>query len=324
MIRNLLAKDSLTPFASRARLTTRLCGLCAGFVLLNTFNSPTRAEPVTCPATSPASPISYDLETRENPPLRLHVVTVDLTDPNVRVVVRPGGDDPDGPDGPWATTLMTVRQIAGRDGLDVAINGGPFMTQQPADPKDRGLPYVAGNWARPSGRTMVDGNLWAETFGGNHASLVVDQQGKVQILTSRQRPPVGAKQIVSGFNQIVLNKKNIVRGGPNDLAPRTAVGVDFASTKLFLVVVDGRRVETSDGMTDFDVAEEMLRLGAHNAVILDGGGSSTLVLRDAVTGQLNVTNTPSDGSQFFIPFSAERPVANVLGIRITKNPESQK
>ena len=60
-------------------------------------------------------------------------------------------------------------------------------------------------------------------------------------------------------------------------------------------------------MTYGQLAAEMARLGAYTAINLDGGGSSTLVLR-AADGELKVMNRPSDGK--------ERAVANVLGLTV--------
>ena len=57
-----------------------------------------------------------------------------------------------------------------------------------------------------------------------------------------------------------------------------------------------------------DLAKAMLDLGCTDALNLDGGGSTEMALRDPGTGQLVVVNRPSDGH--------ERPVANVLGVRI--------
>jgi exopolysaccharide biosynthesis protein len=62
------------------------------------------------------------------------------------------------------------------------------------------------------------------------------------------------------------------------------------------------------GVSLDELAEIMLKLGCTDAVNLDGGGSSTLVLRDPETGELKTANHPSDGR--------ERAVANVLGVRI--------
>ncbi len=83
--------------------------------------------------------------------------------------------------------------------------------------------------------------------------------------------------------------------------PRTAVGV-AADGSLLLVVVDGRWPEHSLGMTLSELARELVRLGAVDAVNLDGGGSATLVVGGAVL------NRPSDEG-------GERPVSDALVVR---------
>ncbi len=77
--------------------------------------------------------------------------------------------------------------------------------------------------------------------------------------------------------------------------PRTGVGI--APGRIMLVTVDGRSAR-SRGMSLREFAELMVRLGARDALNLDGGGSTTMTV-DGV-----VTNRPSDGYQ--------RPVANAL------------
>lgn len=57
--------------------------------------------------------------------------------------------------------------------------------------------------------------------------------------------------------------------------PRTAIGLDDTGDVLILVTVDGRS-STARGMTGDETAKLMERLGAHDAVMLDGGGSSTM------------------------------------------------
>lgn len=80
--------------------------------------------------------------------------------------------------------------------------------------------------------------------------------------------------------------------------PRSAVGVNKDSTKLFFVAVDGRQPSLSIGMSLTELATYMKRIGCYNALNLDGGGSTAMVVR----GQ--VVNSPSDGS--------ERAVGNIL------------
>jgi|CZCA01.1.fsa_nt_gi exopolysaccharide biosynthesis protein len=73
-------------------------------------------------------------------------------------------------------------------------------------------------------------------------------------------------------------------------APRTAVGVTDDG-KLLLIAVTGRQAYHSVGVTLEELADIALKLGAKDAMNLDGGGSSTMVVRDFVM------NTPSDGRE---------------------------
>ena len=72
--------------------------------------------------------------------------------------------------------------------------------------------------------------------------------------------------------------------------PRTAVG-QLADGRVLMVVVDGRRPGYSVGMTNFELAQALVRLGAVSASALDGGGSSAM----AFNGTL--LNRPRDGEQ---------------------------
>jgi exopolysaccharide biosynthesis protein len=76
--------------------------------------------------------------------------------------------------------------------------------------------------------------------------------------------------------------------------PRTAVGIK-ADGSTVLLVVDGRQSKISNGAALADLADILGSLGCIEALNLDGGGSSTFVLKDQ-SGQFVVTNSPSDGS----------------------------
>ena len=80
-------------------------------------------------------------------------------------------------------------------------------------------------------------------------------------------------------------------------APRTAVG-QRANGDVLLVTTDGRQPGYSVGMTNFELALALVRLGAVRAMALDSGGSSTLAFEGSVL------NSPSDGN--------ERPVSTAL------------
>lgn len=119
---------------------------------------------------------------------------------------------------------------------------------------------------------------------GNVTALI---GGGPRLLINGAKPPtfVGFE----GFSSDFVNTRH----------PRTAVGFNQDSTKVFFVVVDGRQSNLSVGMTLDELANLMLSIGAYNAVNLDGGGSSTMVIHN------QVVNSPSDPG-------GERSVANAL------------
>lgn len=70
--------------------------------------------------------------------------------------------------------------------------------------------------------------------------------------------------------------------------PRTAIGMLADGTWIF-VVVDGRSTLSSLGMTMLQLQNLMIELGCTQALNLDGGGSSTMTIKDVVV------NVPSGG-----------------------------
>jgi hypothetical protein len=80
--------------------------------------------------------------------------------------------------------------------------------------------------------------------------------------------------------------------------PRTGAGL--RGDTLVMVTVDGRQPGYSDGMTLREFAQLFIDLGCKEALNLDGGGSTTMVVRN------RIVNSPSDG--------AERKVANALAL----------
>jgi flagellar hook assembly protein FlgD len=97
----------------------------------------------------------------------------------------------------------------------------------------------------------------------------------------------GGPVIVRGGKPIFNAMEDFGSYHLNRRHPRTAVG-QRADGRIIMLVVDGRRPGYSAGMTNFELAQTMIRLGAVTASALDAGGSSTM----AFDGQL--LNRPSD------------------------------
>jgi hypothetical protein len=73
-------------------------------------------------------------------------------------------------------------------------------------------------------------------------------------------------------------------------APRSAVG-QLADGRVVLVAVDGRQPGYSVGLTSFELAQALVRLGAVTGIGLDSGGSTTMAFDGALL------NRPSDGRE---------------------------
>ncbi len=86
--------------------------------------------------------------------------------------------------------------------------------------------------------------------------------------------------------------------------PRTMVGIT-GTGQLLLVVVDGRQPGYADGMSLFELRALARSLGCTDALNLDGGGSTTMVV--AGEGSNGVVNRPSG--------KVERPVPSILFVR---------
>ncbi len=96
----------------------------------------------------------------------------------------------------------------------------------------------------------------------------------------------GVPLLVSGGRDVV----GTCVGSVCSRNPRTGVGVT-ANGRILLVVVDGRQAKWSVGATMHEFAKIFRRLGATYALNLDGGGSSTMVVKGTVV------NRPSSGFQ---------------------------
>ncbi|WP_055491323.1 phosphodiester glycosidase family protein [Streptomyces sp. TP-A0356] len=86
---------------------------------------------------------------------------------------------------------------------------------------------------------------------------------------------------------------------------RTAVGIADGGHRLLLLALDGA-VGYRSGLTVAEVASTLRGLGATDGFNLDGGGSTTLVVRPRGAGSVTVRNHPSGGT--------ERPVPDAIGV----------
>lgn len=150
--------------------------------------------------------------------------------------------------------------------------------------------------------------------GSQAAKLAVEAPTSTHIVLHLILSPdwsaAGVTDALGGGPVIVRNGRPVYTAGedflPSQLAPRdprTAVG-QRRDGKIVLVAVDGRRRGYSVGLTNWELAQTMVRLGAVTASALDSGGSTTM----AFNGTL--LNRPSDPG-------GERAVAETLAVLYT-------
>ena len=140
--------------------------------------------------------------------------------------------------------------------------------------------------------TIPDGKaiLWLKGTYANYASsLNVGDEVTISFRLTLNNEPgdVAIHQLVGGSNHIIMQNGEFKEDWA-ERHPRTAIGVNADSTRLYFVVVDGRHL-TSTGVTLREMKGIFDALGAVNAVNLDGGGSSCILVND------EVMNHPSDG-----------------------------
>ena len=101
--------------------------------------------------------------------------------------------------------------------------------------------------------------------------------------------------------------------------PRTAIGIK--DNKLYMVTVDGRQPGYSDGMNLPEMTEFLLSQGVKDAINLDGGGSTTMVVRKQGDAAAKLTNNPSDGRERYVGNSiqliSEAPLSEPAILRFT-------
>ncbi len=140
-----------------------------------------------------------------------------------------------------------------------------------------------------------------------HEAVGQDTIPPLQYDTEVRTEPDNARWAVSGFG-VLLREGQIIPRPSEVRHPRTAAGLDESGRWLTLFVVDGRRTDYSEGVSERELAELMREFDCHDALNLDGGGSSILLYRDQeAADSLRVMNLPSD-------LWGPRPIPVMLGI----------
>jgi len=154
-------------------------------------------------------------------------------------------------------------------------------------------------------RNRSRGAKWAINDSLLNGAILIEPDGRISIqlanaenyyqTSTREQAVLIAGPLLlldSGKVKLPVIEKFVARRHPRSCLCTTAEQVVF-------IAIDGRQTEAA-GMSLQEAQDLLLRLGCRDAINLDGGGSTTLWIRDK-----GVVNFPSDKE-------GERPVANVL------------
>jgi exopolysaccharide biosynthesis protein len=201
------------------------------------------------------------------------------------------------------------------DGVDTTRERGRLMLYTPAYHEDTDTAPTGTEWmlngdplrvvdVRPaSGQTPIPKRGAALSFGGLDLPVALTFNSTVEFetrWTSRGDLPVErlnrADHIINGAGLLRRRGTLMTDWGDEGLNlesfvnarhPRTLIGVDRRGF-IWLAAIDGRQADYSIGMTFADLQRLCDRLSLTDALNLDGGGSTTMVIEG------RVVNRPSD------------------------------
>ncbi len=188
---------------------------------------------------------TFDVRTQDGEPFSGHVFRIDLGEAELRLVPAAG-----------PSPRQTVEQIASAFLAVVAVNASFFDTD-----------------GRAMGLAVSEGRLVATGKRASWGALVVSGPDARITLGSAIADPLAQRLIIQGIPRLVVGGK--VPGLKPQVAERTAVCA--AGSRVVIVVAS--KVETSAFARFLAESSEKSGLGCSDALNLDGGPSTQLVVR---------------------------------------------
>lgn len=240
------------------------------------------------------------------PLMKVVAARIDLKAPGIKF--KTTAPNPDFKKDERETYRRTTAEFLKDQGLSVAVNANfynPFNGKTIATEGDSNL----------IGMGVSDGFIESEPQNG-FPSFVVKKDGSVDIKQYSVEDDLSdIQQAVSG-NMIVLKDGEIPEFSDAAVHPRTAVGFSEDKRYVYFMTIDGRQKGFSVGATYAQVGKELQNLGAYQGLNLDGGGSTTFVVRDS-QGEPVVLNRPCNGTPDKL-----RHNANGVGVKANGAPKT--
>lgn len=249
--------------------------------------------------------------------LVMNLVEIDLTVPGIGFAVTPSNGAAAG-----ETVGRTTRQFLADQAVQVAINGG-FSA------------WASGSNYNVEGLAARQGVVYSEFQEFRTFALNISADNIATIIRATGTSGTTHSPVTTLYNTLagearLLRDGAIINYANETLHPRTGVGLSADATRLFLMTIDGRNAGHSLGVTRPELADLMRINGVHNAINLDGGGSTTLVFADPVARLVNVPVGVNDvpgtervvGSNFGV-FALPMPAPAAITLNVTSGTQTQ-
>ena len=217
----------------------------------------------------------------------LHWVRVELDAPGIELYVSPL--DRSALEQGWQYRLRWIADVVTDEHLAVAINGTLFTSQ---DTWLR-LPGDLANGVETVVSDHVASHFWEHTY-----LLWFDDDLNPHLRPSKPPQPAELRQAKWGIGGqgVGLHGGEVWSGGDRQPDSRTAIGIDAERKLLYLAV--------AEWASPYLLLERLAKLGARDAMLLDGGASSAIAIGEGARG------LPSGPL-----FGGSRPVATFFGVR---------
>lgn len=240
----------------------------------------------------------------------IHAIRVDLTDPDVRLFATPR----------ISNYVANVREVAGytvkdflaTNRLQVAINANAFEPSQ--------YYLAAGTPMDVNGLLLSQGTVVSSQLSYENAAVIAFTSNNVPAIiptNTPANPTAGWYTAVAGEYCVLIAGVNVGYKYTNSsqeihqVQPRTAFGISRDRHLLYVLTIDGRQPGYSEGALDWETGAWLLRLGAYDAVNLDGGGSTSLVRQDSLGNPVVLNNSSAAAGD---PQGRERTVGAHFGV----------
>ena len=199
----------------------------------------------------------------------------------------------------------TVPEFDQKYNCALAINGsgfGPYLPQQSTfklrhPTWDRKNQTVSGDLLWNHGYTVSRGTAYpVELFQSAKIASLVFTKDSLPSITINSTPMNGYN-VLPGQGILVEDGQIIAGLDTKILEPRTAIGINQTNNLLIIVITDGRQPLLGFNGTTFATLAQLLKdAGSFQAMALDGGGSTTLIINRQLANSPSFISNPPDFS----------------------------